>query len=120
MVLTESPGCRPVSYTVEFQDSSGANLNEWFDDAADQGSATAIEVAAGAGVTGVDASLAMAASISGVVTDAAGAPLQGISVYSSDLGTGVELTRQRMGRIGSLVCRQGVTRFVQLFERLCG
>ena len=70
------------SYTVEFRDFSGAYVGEWFDDASDAGSATDVVVAAGEAVVGVDASLATAASISGVVTDAAGAPIEGIYVYS--------------------------------------
>ena len=71
------------SYTIQFQDSSGSYLGEWFDDAADQASAAVIDVAAGEAVVGVDASLARAGSIAGVVTDSAGAPLQGVYVYSA-------------------------------------
>ena len=68
---------------VQFQDYSNVYLREWFDDVASQASATAIELAAGEAVTGVDASLSKAGSIAGVVTDSAGAPLQGIYVYES-------------------------------------
>ncbi len=74
-------GLTAGSYTVQFQDSTGVYLDEWFDDVADQGSAAEVVVAAGEAVVGVDASLARAGSISGVVTDSTGAPLQDIYVY---------------------------------------
>ena len=69
-------------YTVQVQDWSYTYVGEWFDDVADQASATAIELAAGEAVAGVDASLATAGSIAGVVTDSAGAPLESIYVYA--------------------------------------
>ena len=87
-VLTAADGSYRIagltagSYTVQFQDSSGTYLGEWFDDVASQTAATAVVVAAGEAVVGVDASLARAGSISGVVTDAAGAPIAGMYVYS--------------------------------------
>ena len=75
-------GLEAGTYTVQFQDSSGAYLGEWFDDVADQGTATEVVVAAGEAVVGVDASLTTGGSIAGVLTDSAGSPLEGIYVYS--------------------------------------
>ena len=91
-VLTAADGSYRIagltagSYTVQFQDSSGTYLGEWFDDVASQTAATAVVVAAGGAVVGVDASLARAGSISGVVTDASGAPLQGMYAYAYRAG----------------------------------
>ena len=76
-------GLTAGSYTAQFQDPVGTYAGEWFDDAAAWTSAALIDVAAGEAVAGVDVSLARAASISGVVTDAAGVPLQGVYVYSA-------------------------------------
>ena len=54
----------------------------------------------GQAVTGVDASLATETSISGVVTDSVGAPLQGVWVSVRPVAS--VHTRGPMGRIGSV------------------
>ena len=62
------------SYQVRFN-GTNEDVGEWFDDVAAQASATNVVVAAGQAVTGVDASLARLASISGTLVDPAGDPI---------------------------------------------
>ena len=69
-------------YRIEFATdfASASLLSEWWDDAADEWLAQPVTVSGGQAVEGISASLAGAASISGVVTDEAGAPVPGVSV----------------------------------------
>ena len=74
----------PGSYSVTFRDVDDRGYApEWYDDANNEGSATAVEVGAGEAVVGIDAQLAEGGSISGRVTDESGDPLAGITVHWS-------------------------------------
>ena len=72
-------GLAAGDFIVQFS-SPGGYLSEYFDDATDQGSATAVSVTAGMATSGIDAVLAVGGSISGTVTDEVGAPIAGVSV----------------------------------------
>ena len=62
----------------------GSNLvSEYHPDTTDYSLAVPVKVAAGATVTGIDASLAAGASITGHVTDSKGHPVQGVNVSAS-------------------------------------
>jgi hypothetical protein len=67
------------SYRLLFYVPSGAQLSEWFDDAADFGAATTL-VIAGADLTGKNAQLATGQTISGTVTSSTSAPLADVFV----------------------------------------
>ena len=73
------------SYTVRFADSQDRYLTEWFDDASDEASAMPVVVAQGEAVSGIDAQLAIAGSISGTVTGPDGNPVAGILVSAIGL-----------------------------------
>jgi hypothetical protein len=104
-------GLTAGNYTVRFDDFSGSYLAEWFDDVSEQASATAVVVAEGEAVTNVDASLVTAGSISGVVTDAAGAPLQGIYVSRSPGGEGTYTAADGTYRLNRLMAGSYTVRF---------
>ena len=73
-------GLFPGSYTVTFRDVDDRGYAaEFYDDANNEGSATAVEVGAGEAVVGIDAQLEEGGSISGRVTDESGDPLAGIT-----------------------------------------
>jgi hypothetical protein len=66
-------------YYVRFSDPAGGYVAEWYDNAADQGSATGILVTSDMPVTGIDAELARASgSIAGTARDSLGSPLENI------------------------------------------
>lgn len=67
-------------YHVQFWDGSGLHINEYYDDQLSSWDATPVTVGEAAHVTGIDAALAPASTISGQVTAADGAPLPNISV----------------------------------------
>lgn len=71
-------GLDPGRHRVAFDDYP--YVAEFWDDAPDLESATDIELAAGTGVIGVDASLARPGGIGGRVTDSAGRPLADVAV----------------------------------------
>ncbi len=75
---------------VSFQDCadpvSPAYATEWYDNVPDAGAATTVAVSGGAIVSGIDASLAPAASIRGVVTDGS----TGLPFVGPDQAPGVE------------------------------
>lgn len=73
-------GLPPGPYKVHFIPEDGEHTGEWFDDEADEMTATEVPVAAGAAVTGIDAQLADDASIAGRVTGAEGQALGGVEV----------------------------------------
>lgn len=73
-------GLAPGDYKVQFS-ASGALLGEWYADAADAASAAAVSVTAGASTT-VHAQLTIGATITGVVTDEAGEPVENVSVWA--------------------------------------
>ncbi len=62
-------------YGLEFSPVSGTYIGEWWDDAPDQATSEVIHVARGEVVDGIDAQLALKASISGVVRDTTGQPV---------------------------------------------
>ena len=66
-------------YFVLFR-GDGQHLGEWYDNAEDFFSATGVAVATGAMVTGIDAQLTEHGTISGIVTDANGDPVEGVQV----------------------------------------
>ncbi|GAA5038471.1 hypothetical protein GCM10025738_27710 [Microbacterium fluvii] len=61
-------GLSAGDYKVKFDASGLPVVDEWWDDAADQASATVLTLASGEQRTGIDATLAQGASISGKVT----------------------------------------------------
>ena len=67
-------------YRVWFWDPNGQFISEYYDDQIDWNEATSVAVATATHVTGVDATLAKAGTISGTVTGQAGAPLADIAV----------------------------------------
>jgi lysophospholipase L1-like esterase len=87
-------GLATGSYVVEFSPCEGSSTNyltQFYDDATDEASATAVSVTAGGGTVGIDAALQQSATISGTVTDAVtGEPIEGVCVYAdpSDGGSG--------------------------------
>jgi 5-hydroxyisourate hydrolase-like protein (transthyretin family) len=86
----ELTGLKAGGYAIEFAPLgvSGPVAGEWWDDAASRADAEVVTVSSGGSVWGIDAVLAGAGSISGVVTDTTGAPAPNayIGVYraSSD------------------------------------
>jgi protocatechuate 3,4-dioxygenase beta subunit len=78
-----------TDYTARFSacDGTGGYLSEYYDDAREPGDATLIDVADGAQVTGIDASLAPARSISGTVTAAGAGALESICVVAFQPGS---------------------------------
>lgn len=80
-------GLAAGTYRVQFVPGYGSTLSpEWWDDKSDRDSSTAVVVAAGARRTGIDATLARGASISGTVSVPAGHSANGaqVSAYSSE------------------------------------
>lgn len=76
-------GLAPGTYRVQFVPGYGSTLSpEWWDDKSDRESATAIEVAAGAKKTAVDATLARGASVSGTISAPPGQSVSGVQVYA--------------------------------------
>lgn len=81
---------KPGAYTLSFSaDTAAGRLTEWWNNASDRESATPVEVTAGASTDGIDIVLdesdgshleTFTASLSGVVTDGAGQPLEGVRV----------------------------------------
>ena len=79
-------GLRTRTYRVCFRDwPSGVYAPERFDDAATVESGTDVAVTAGQTTGGIDAQLALAGHISGMVTDPVGNPLSDINVPSRGL-----------------------------------
>jgi putative cell wall-binding protein len=85
-----STGLVPGAYRVQFFPQSGLSLPEWYDDATDFSSATAVTIPAiDSSVPGIDAVLDIGGGISGKVTDAAtGDPLEGICLRAEPTGDG--------------------------------
>lgn len=83
-------GLAEGSYTLEFRPSpeSGPVAGEWYDDATSRTAATPVTVTGGGAASGIDAVLAPAGSIAGVVTDTAGtpAPYANVGVYRATAG----------------------------------
>jgi protocatechuate 3,4-dioxygenase beta subunit len=85
---TEPDGSYTVSglssgvYTVSF--SAPGDLTQYYRDAPSARAANELALASGAALTGIDAELQLAGAISGTVTDASGAPLDGIFVTVFD------------------------------------
>ena len=68
-------------------------------------------VAAVEAVVGVDASLAAAGSISGVVTDSEGAPIEGIYVYAASGGSSAYTAADGSYRLSGLSAASYVVQF---------
>jgi 5-hydroxyisourate hydrolase-like protein (transthyretin family) len=73
-------------YRIDFRSGSSSTsvLEQWWQGASDVWSGTTVTVSGGAAVTGIDASLSPAASISGTVTDESGNPVFGAFVTATD------------------------------------
>ena len=84
----EAPGLRPGIYRVGF--SHGDYLTEYWNDAADVASAQNVVVAGGATEAGVNATLAVSASISGTVTSDGSTGIESVyvAVYRSGVWAG--------------------------------
>ncbi|HTX12659.1 MAG TPA: carboxypeptidase regulatory-like domain-containing protein [Solirubrobacteraceae bacterium] len=77
------------SYQVLFRPGAGQNVvYQYYPDKSGASEAQAVSVTAGQTTMNINASLATGATVSGVVTDAAGNPLSGVGVYVDDYGTG--------------------------------
>ncbi len=74
-----SAGVPTGSYDLEFDNFSGRYVTQWYLNAPDQVSATALQASVGVDVTGVDAVMVLGGAVSGTVT-ADGSPLTGICV----------------------------------------
>ena len=71
-------------YRVQFAGPTGSNLvSEYHPNTTDYWMAVPVKVSAGASVSGIDASLAAGASITGHVSDDQGHPVQGVNVSAS-------------------------------------
>ena len=81
----------PDTYRVRFVDPSGTHLTEWWNNRPNSPGADLVVVGASVNVTAIDAALTAGVelphvtSITGVVTDALGTPLAGISVFADSL-----------------------------------
>lgn len=85
------PELSPGDYRLEFQGDwqSESVAAEWWEDAPDIWSATTLTVTDGAEIVDISPRLSPAATISGTVTDEAGAPLMNVSVRAIDASTGL-------------------------------
>lgn len=70
------------NYRIRFRDYFGENLSEYYQDAADIESATDVSVTAGQTTTGIDGDLAKGGSITGVVRDIEGNPIENKTVVA--------------------------------------
>jgi protocatechuate 3,4-dioxygenase beta subunit len=69
-----------ASYQVQFDDSEGTYVTEFYDDQPTIDLADDVEVAQGEDVAGIDAQLTRTGTIRGTVTDEQGQPLEGIFI----------------------------------------
>jgi Carboxypeptidase regulatory-like domain len=77
------------SYQVLFRPGAGENVvYQYYPDKSGASAAQAVSVTAGQTTTNINATLATGATVSGTVTDAAGNPLAGATVYVDDYGNG--------------------------------
>ncbi|HEX7716503.1 MAG TPA: carboxypeptidase-like regulatory domain-containing protein, partial [Marmoricola sp.] len=76
----QSVGLPDGSYKVVFEDRDGQHVRQWFDDAAHAADATPVQVSAGQVTDHIDASMTLGGSISGTVSGAGSAALEGICV----------------------------------------
>ncbi|MDR7188904.1 MULTISPECIES: carboxypeptidase-like regulatory domain-containing protein [Microbacterium] len=79
-------GLAAGDYKVAFW-SSGSLLGEWFDDAPYADTARTVSVGSGATAT-ADAELTIGATVTGVVTDEAGAPVADVAVWARPVNIG--------------------------------
>ncbi|WP_217179502.1 collagen binding domain-containing protein [Streptomyces sp. AC495_CC817] len=75
-------------YVVHFAPSNSSLLGEYWDDALSSWTATLVSVTDDSPVTGIDAALAAAASITGTVTRSGGTPVAGAEVSASGANGG--------------------------------
>lgn len=77
------------TYSVRFTTDNAPEslVGEWWNDAPDSSGATLVTVSPGSTTEGISAELAPGSTLSGTVTDVAGNPVQGLSVYVSSLAT---------------------------------
>ena len=76
-------------YTISFSECAWPStyLTEWYDDRPSQDLATAVHVEAGGTLQGINADLALGGVVSGLVTDEAGQPLEGICINDGSAET---------------------------------
>ena len=71
------------SYLVRFSDCSGHGyIGQYYNNKPDQSTANPVSVTAGAATSGIDATLTLSGSISGLVADTSNAPVAGACVYA--------------------------------------
>ena len=87
-------GLASGDYGIEFRSCGRDVRPEFYDDQETLAAATAVAVTAGSDTSGIDAQLAPGGSISGTITDSAGAPLEKICVHGYD-AAGEELSSDR-------------------------
>ncbi|WBM79389.1 carboxypeptidase regulatory-like domain-containing protein [Cryobacterium breve] len=104
-------GLRAGSYKLQFDGYSTTALSEWYKDASDFNSATAVVVGDAAIVSGIDASLDKASSISGTVTKNVGgivSPAADVNVMvSTATGFGNSTTTDASGHYSISTLRTG-------------
>jgi protocatechuate 3,4-dioxygenase beta subunit len=86
-------GLAAGSYTLEFSKSGSSFLTQYLGGTSSSQGATVLTVALGDSLTHKDMTLPSAASISGRVVDAAGNPIDGVSVNASSTSSGSGNTR---------------------------
>lgn len=68
--LYRTGGLLPGEYLVEFTNSQGRYVTQWFDDSATAATATVVTVGADADTSGIDAQMDLGGNVTGLVTDA--------------------------------------------------
>jgi hypothetical protein len=78
-------GVPPTTVKVVFQDCNGVGpyVQQWWQNATDQDTATPLTPAVGDAITGIDAQLVPAGAITGRVTDAGGNPIEGVCAQAT-------------------------------------
>lgn len=107
-------GLRDGSYRVQVGPGSDRLLPEWWRDSRDETGAEPVTVTAGATTSGIDVRLDPAGRISGVVTDAAGAPVSGVAVTAHSVdnpGVGVSTDDNGFYDIGGLAAGDYTVQF---------
>ena len=83
-----APGFKAGTYRVRFADPLGDHVPQYYDGAADFFSGDLIDLPAGGTASAIDAALAPAGHVAGIVENAAGAPLSQVSVTAWRLNGG--------------------------------
>lgn len=108
-------GLATGSYKIEVSSGSPEVLGEWWRDASSESSAEIVTVEAGSTTTGIDVELDAAGIVTGVVTDADGEPVEGVTVeVHSDVSGIITAATDGAGvyRIGGLRTGSAKIRFM--------